>query len=168
MTERPGGSDVSRSETTATYEPLPNSTSNLGPWKIDGHKFFSSATDADMTVLLAKTGKNKKLSAFYAPMRLPNGERNGVRIIRLKKKLGTKALPTAELELKGMRAWLIGNEGDGVREISNVLNITRVHNAVVSASLMRRGLSVAKVYISLSQPFTQKLIVYRPTPASAS
>jgi alkylation response protein AidB-like acyl-CoA dehydrogenase len=145
MTERPGGSDVSRSETIASYEPLSNPTSPLGPWKIDGHKFFSSATDADMTVLLARTPNSKNLSAFYAPMKLANGGPNGVRLIRLKKKLGTKALPTAEVELRGMRAWMIGNEGEGIREISTVLNITRVHNAVCSASFMRRALSVAKV-----------------------
>jgi alkylation response protein AidB-like acyl-CoA dehydrogenase len=150
MAERSGGSDVSRPETTATYAPMAEPPAakpgdELGPWLIDGYKFFSSATDADMTILLARTAGSKKLSAFYAPMRLPNGERNGVRIVRLKNKLGTRALPTAELELKGMRAWLIGNEGEGYREISTILNITRIHNSVSAVSFMRRALSVAKV-----------------------
>lgn len=148
MTERPGGSDISRSETVAVYSPLKYSSQlddadELGPWLVDGYKFFSSATDADMSILLAKTASG--LSAFFAPMRLPNGERNGVRIVRLKKKLGTRALPTAELELKGMRAWLIGVEGEGIKEISTVLNITRIHNAVIAVSFMRRGLAIAKV-----------------------
>lgn len=145
MTERPGGSDVSRSETTATYSP-PSTTGELGPWAINGYKFFSSATDADMTILLARTPGGKGLSAFYAPMQLPSGERNGVRIIRLKKKLGTKPLPTAELELRDMRAWLIGKEGEGVREISTILTITRIHNSVSAVSSMRRALTVAKAY----------------------
>jgi len=152
MTERPGGSDVSRSETVAVYSPLAppsqneSGTEELGPWVVDGYKFFSSATDADMTILLARTpGGGGKLSAFYAPMRLANGERNGVRIMRLKRKLGTRALPTAELELKGMRAWMIGEEGDGVKQMATVLNITRVHNAVSAISFMRRGLAIAKV-----------------------
>lgn len=148
MTERPGGSDVSRSETVAVYAPLTQSSQfgsddELGPWVVDGYKYFSSATDADMAILLARTPSG--LSAFYAPMRLPNGERNGVRIVRLKKKLGTRALPTAELELKGMRAWMIGMEGEGIKEISTVLNITRIHNAVTAVSFMRRGLAIAKV-----------------------
>lgn len=156
MTERPGGSDVSRSETVAVYSPLKHSShlddaDELGPWVIDGYKFFSSATDADMSILLARTASG--LSAFYAPMRLPNGERNGVRIVRLKKKLGTRALPTAELELKGMRAWLIGVEGEGIKEIATVLNITRIHNAVTAVSFMRRGLAIAKVY-----PYNPKLL----------
>lgn len=61
MTERSGGSDVSRSETVAVYSPLASpsqtgdGTEELGPWVVDGYKFFSSATDADMTILLART-----------------------------------------------------------------------------------------------------------------
>ncbi|KAI5810381.1 hypothetical protein BZA77DRAFT_171499 [Pyronema omphalodes] len=145
MTERPGGSDVSRSETTAVHEPI-SGNEELGPWVINGYKFFSSATDADMTILLARTPNHKGLSCFYAPMKLANGDRNGVRIIRLKKKLGTKPLPTAELELKGMRAWMIGEEGEGIREIATILNVTRVHNSIMAVASMRRALNVAKAY----------------------
>lgn len=147
MTERPGGSDVSRSETVAKYKPLGRGEDeSAGPWEIDGYKFFSSATDADMAILLARTPNNAKLSAFYAPMRLAGGVPNGVRIVRLKNKVGTKPLPTAELELKGMRAFMIGREGEGIREISTILNITRVHNSVSAASFYRRALEVAKAY----------------------
>jgi alkylation response protein AidB-like acyl-CoA dehydrogenase len=58
----------------------------------------------------------------------PNGELelNGVRIQRLKNKLGTKAVPTGELEFKGLRGFLIGKEGEGIKEISALLNVTRV------------------------------------------
>lgn len=147
MTERPGGSDVSQSETTAVYSPVGRSEDpETGPWVLNGHKFFSSATDADMAIVLARTQGNQKLSAFYVPMRLPGGLQNGIRIVRLKKKLGTRALPTAELELNHTRAYLIGQEGHGIREISTVLNITRVHNSVSAASFMRRALEVAKAY----------------------
>lgn len=92
-------------------------------------------------------------------MRLANGERNGVKIIRLKRKLGTRALPTAELELKGMRAWLIGEEGEGIKQIATVLNITRVHNAVSAISFMRRGLAIAKVCLS-PPPESLNMITY--------
>jgi alkylation response protein AidB-like acyl-CoA dehydrogenase len=47
--------------------------------------------------------------------------------------------------LNGMRAWLIGAEGDGIREISTVLNVSRIHNSVTAVSFMRRGLAIAKV-----------------------
>ncbi|OAA59071.1 acyl-dehydrogenase domain containing protein [Niveomyces insectorum RCEF 264] len=166
MTERPGGSDVSRTETVATFvgrtddvdvdvdvdaDGLP-----LGPWSIDGFKWFSSATDANMTILLAQTSHG--LSAFYAPMRRrrrqhptqsaygDGTELNGIRIQRLKDKLGTRPVPTAELELRGVRAWLLGAEGHGVREIATVLAITRVHCAVACLGLAGRALGVAKAY----------------------
>lgn len=148
MTERPPGSEVGRRETIAVYSPLAEPTNfddvdELGPWIIDGYKYITSATDADMTILLARTASG--LSAFYAPTRLPNGDRNGIKVVRLKKSTGTMALPTAELELNGMRAWLIGAEGDGIREISTVLNVSRIHNSVTAVSFMRRGLAIAKV-----------------------
>ncbi|KAJ4386968.1 hypothetical protein N0V85_007866, partial [Neurospora sp. IMI 360204] len=153
MTERTGGSDVSQTETVAVYDPffpsdlaevpLASKEENipLGPWSISGFKWFSSATDSQMTILLAKTRPGMGVSAFFAPMRRynpnlvsPTGggqkdgtELNGITISRLKNKFGTVGLPTAELELKDMRGWLIGKEGEGIKEISTMLNITRVH-----------------------------------------
>jgi len=165
MTERPGGSDVSRTETVATYAPYPTSSSAplackaedtpLGPWSISGFKFFSSATDANMTILLARTTPDKGLSAFFAPTRRAapdpttpgnDSELNGVRIQRLKDKLGTRPVPTAELELHGLRAWLLGQEGRGVHELATVLTITRVHSAIASLGYLARGLAVARAF----------------------
>lgn len=167
MTERIGGSDVSLTETVATrpanvefglasqQDEIP-----LGPWSLSGFKWFSSATDSKMTVLLARTSASGGLSAFIAPMRRhdphattmaghpnPNGERlNGVRISRLKHKFGTQSLPTAELVLEGMRGWLIGDEGKGIHEISNVLTITRVYSAVSAVAYVGRALAIARAY----------------------
>ncbi|KIX01268.1 uncharacterized protein Z518_08993 [Rhinocladiella mackenziei CBS 650.93] len=164
MTERSGGSDVSGTETLArrltSQERADDAAAGrdhdatgmpLGPWRIDGFKWFSSATDSDMTILLAQTPGG--LSAFYAPMRRRVGpgdsvqtELNGVRIQRLKNKLGTKQLPTAELELQGTRAWLIGAEGRGIKEVSAILNITRLHTAAGSVAYWSRGLAVSRAY----------------------
>ncbi|KAG9793286.1 hypothetical protein KCU88_g493, partial [Aureobasidium melanogenum] len=132
----------------------------LGPWLVDGFKWFSSATDADMAILLAQTDGG--LSAFYAPLRRRVGsnpsssrattdhldatEMNGVRMQRLKNKLGTKGLPTAELEIKQMRAFLIGKQGQGVKEISAILNITRLYTATAGAGYLARGLAVSRAY----------------------
>ncbi|KAI8626345.1 very-long-chain acyl-CoA dehydrogenase [Xylariaceae sp. FL1651] len=170
MTERPGGSDVSKSETVATYSPLspgallcdPKEGIPLGPWSIDGFKWFSSATDSNMTILLAQTPKG--LSAFYAPMRLYNPslvtsatgrmggtELNGVTISRLKNKMGTKSLPTAELELRGMRGWLIGKEGQGIKEISTILTITRIRSATSALGALSRGLSIARAFAEVRE-----------------
>ncbi|CAG9978345.1 unnamed protein product [Clonostachys byssicola] len=154
MTERSGGSDVRGTETVATRLSLGASQEGqdslgqpLGPWGIDGFKWFSSATDSDMTMLLAQTSKG--LSVFVVPMRRKagNGTRlNGIRISRLKNKMGTKGLPTAELELKGARGWLLGQEGKGIREISTILNITRLHTGAGSVSYWSRGLAVSRAY----------------------
>ncbi|KAI5462473.1 acyl-CoA dehydrogenase/oxidase [Mariannaea sp. PMI_226] len=166
MTERTGGSDVSLTETTAVYqkntdvelaskrEGIP-----LGPWHINGFKWFSSATDSNMTVLLARTQKGG-ISTFLAPMRKndphattltglpkPDGEvLNGVRIQRLKNKSGTQSLPTAELALEDMRGWLVGQEGRGIHEVSNILNLTRIHSTVAAVSYVGRGLAIARAY----------------------
>lgn len=73
-------------------------------------------------------------------------ELNGVQIQRLKSKLGTHALPTAELVLTGIRAWRVGKPGQGVKEISTILNITRLHTAMTAIGLLGRGLAVARAF----------------------
>ncbi|KAI1409306.1 hypothetical protein F5Y13DRAFT_203721 [Hypoxylon sp. FL1857] len=172
MTERTGGSDVSGTETVArrlTKDEIADDErlgldqdilcQPLGPWRIDGFKWFSSATDSDVTVLLARTSQG--ISAFLTPMRrrvrrrnavsegMSDGdatELNGIKIQRLKEKLGTKGLPTAELELKGARGWLIGQEGKGTKEISAILNITRIYAAAGGVSYWSRGLAVCRAF----------------------
>ncbi|EAQ85855.1 hypothetical protein CHGG_07108 [Chaetomium globosum CBS 148.51] len=166
MTERTGGSDVPKTETVATYDPYPDVSSTpfadvdekilLGPWSISGFKWFSSATDSQMTILLAKTDPSKGVSAYFAPMRSHNpslvsptgircgSELYGVTIQRLKHNLGTQSLPTDELELNNMRGWLIGEEGQVIREINTILTITRVHTTVSSVGYMSRALAVSK------------------------
>jgi len=158
MTERPGGSDVGNTETIAEMGPD-------GQWKISGFKWFSSATEADMTMLLArvidKDGKyvegSKGLSLFFARVRDDNGKLNGVRVQRLKNKFGTKALPTAELELDGMQAQMVGEQGRGVATIATILNITRIHQAVHSTAFMRTALQFAQDFALKRKAFGKPL-----------
>ena len=156
MTERAGGSDVQNTETWATYSPLAKSGSDPlgdGDYLISGFKFFSSATDANLALLLAKTPSGK-LSTFLAPLRrtvvgsdgVSKVVSNGVKIHRLKNKLGTKELPTAELELKDMRAHLIGELDQGVATIAPLLNVTRVHTFIGSLAGWRRAISITKSF----------------------
>ncbi|CAG8333007.1 unnamed protein product [Penicillium salamii] len=156
MTERAGGSDVQNTETWATYSPLANPGPDPlgdGDYLISGFKFFSSATDANLALLLAKTPSGK-LSTFLAPLRrtvvgtdgVSRIVSNGVRIHRLKNKLGTKELPTAELELKDMRAHLIGELDQGIVTIAPLLNVTRVHTFVGSLAGWRRAMSITKSF----------------------
>lgn len=137
MTERPGGSDISRTETMA--HPVSNSADGQyhagDAFILDGFKWFSSATDGDMALALARTDPafvkgGGGLSLFMLEIRDPTTRQlNGIRVHRLKRKLGTKYLPTAELELDKCKAQLVGEVGQGVRIISSVLNITRLYSA---------------------------------------
>lgn len=175
MTERPGGSDVQNTETQATLSTGAQDTTvtqvdgnPLGPISINGFKWFSSATDANTTVLLAREIPNGGISAFFAPTRVvdtssdtKDSRLNGISIQRLKSKLGTHAVPTAELVLSDMRAWRIGKAGQGTKEISTVLNITRVHNAVTAVGVWGRGLSISRAF-SKVRTARGKLLVDTP------
>lgn len=164
MTERAGGSDVQNTETWAFHTPLTSNSATAatpndidgGEYLIRGFKFFSSATDANVSLMLAKTAPSGKLSTFLAPLRTTAKDTdgsgkarevtNGVRIHRLKNKLGTKELPTAELELHDMRAHLVGDLDKGVQTIAPLLNITRAHTFIGSLGGWRRAISIAKAF----------------------
>ncbi|KAK3862515.1 hypothetical protein Pcinc_031631 [Petrolisthes cinctipes] len=148
MTEKRGGSDVNGSTETVAVE------SGNGSHLLFGYKWFSSATDADMALTLAKIvphtqqqqPTSNRLTMFYLETRRDDGQLNGIQLVRLKDKLGTRQLPTAELLLDGTTAHRVSDEGRGVAAIANMLTITRLHNAVSSCSLMRRLLQLSRDY----------------------
>jgi hypothetical protein len=86
------------------------------------------------------------LSLFYLETRLDDGAHNGLELVRLKDKLGTRQLPTAEVLLDGSTAHLVGTEGRGVASISPMLTVTRLHNSIISAAYMRRILQLSRDY----------------------
>lgn len=145
MTERAGGSDVSGTETVAKLE--------AGQFRLYGTKWFTSATTSQMALTLARIEGESKLSLFYVELRNSQNELQHIQINRLKEKLGTRALPTAELTLLGTPATLIGEAGKGVKTIATVLNITRVYNACCAVGYMRRGLALAKDYAQNRRAF---------------
>ncbi|KAJ8503332.1 hypothetical protein ONZ45_g10962 [Pleurotus djamor] len=158
MTERPGGSDVSLTETIAAAT---GSDNEFGPvYRLDGFKWFSSATDSDIAVVLARTGSleagSRGLSLFLVPLGLPlvrspsdpkpSATSNGIFVHRLKNKIGTIPVPTAELSLESTEAYLIGKQNQGVKLITPVLNITRLYSAVGTVGSLRKCLSIATAY----------------------
>jgi alkylation response protein AidB-like acyl-CoA dehydrogenase len=142
MTERTGGSDVGLSETEA--RPSPEG------WRLWGTKWFTSAATSEMALALARPQGNgpggKGLALFYLEVRLPDGRPNGIALNRLKEKLGTKKLPTAELELQGALAVPVAGLSGGVKAIAPMLNVTRLWNSVCAAAGMRRALALARDY----------------------
>ena len=142
MTESAGGSDVGLGSTEARLED--------GVWRLYGRKWFTSAATSQMALTLARPrgnpGGGKGLALFYVETRRADGAPNGFTVNRLKDKLGTRKLPTAELELDGMEAVPVGALADGVRAMAPMLGVTRTWNAVSAASLLRRGLMLAWDY----------------------
>ena len=170
MTERPGGSDVQNSETHAVHSPLRASekTGSMrfdeGDWLISGYKYFCSATDCDIALMLAKTPSGQ-LSLFLAPIKKTAKSAdgtdilvtNGIRFHRLKNKMGTKELPTAELELQNVRSWLVGPLDRGIATIATLLNVSRTHNAITGLSCWRRGMAIAKGFARARSTIDQPL-----------
>ena len=142
MTESTGGSDVGLSETIAKKE---------GPgWRLYGRKWFTSAATSQMALTLARPEGNpaggKGLALFYVETRNASGQLDRILVHRLKDKFGTRKVPTAELTLDGTPAMAVAGEGDGVRNISPMLNVTRTWNAVSAVAYMRRGIALARDY----------------------
>jgi alkylation response protein AidB-like acyl-CoA dehydrogenase len=151
MTETIGGSDVSRTETVARKD------GDL--WRLSGTKWFTSATTSEMALTLARpegaADGSRGLALFRIHRALEDGSRNAILVRRLKDKLGTRSLPTAELELQGALAHPIGDpiEGGGVRKIATMLNITRIHNALGSVGSLHRGIAWARAYAQVREVF---------------
>ncbi|ETE62937.1 aidB, partial [Ophiophagus hannah] len=159
MTELKGGSDVGGGTETVVARELPD-----GSYSLHGFKWFTSAADSDMTLTLARIvgpdGQiqqgSRGLSLFYLKI-YEDGKLNGIKIQRLKEKLGTRALPTAELLLDGARAHLITMEGQGIPYIVNMMNIARIYNAVSAAGSMRRIVDLARDYATRREAFGKPL-----------
>ena len=142
MTESTGGSDVGLSTTVARCEE--------GVWRLSGRKWFTSAAASQMALTLARPEGNpaggKGLALFYVECQDREGRPNGFRVNRLKDKLGTRKLPTAELDLDGMIATPIAGLTDGIKAFAPMLSVTRTWNALCAVSTLRRGLDLARDY----------------------
>jgi len=142
MTESTGGSDVGLSETVAKKDG--------DRWRLHGRKWFTSAATSQMALTLARPEGNaaggKGLALFYVETRNAAGSLDRILVHRLKDKLGTRKVPTAELTLDGTPAWAVAGDSEGVRNIAPMLNVTRTWNSVSAVSYMRRGLALARDY----------------------
>jgi acyl-CoA dehydrogenase len=158
MTEREGGSDVGRTATVARRD-------QDGTWRLHGVKWFTSATTADCALALARPEGAPEgsggLGLFLVERVDPASGRtqlgSTILVNRLKDKLGTRALPTAELTLAGAAATPVGGADGGLKKIAGMLNVTRLHNALSSAAGMRRGVELAGAYADARHAFGRRL-----------
>lgn len=155
MTETTGGSDVGNSETVARRD-------SDGSWRLYGRKWFTSAVHADTALALARiegAGDGADaLTLFYLEPREADGRWRDLVINRLKPKLGTRELPSAETELLGVPAIPVAGPGHGVRTIAPMLNVTRSWNAVCAIATMRQAIALARDYATRRHAFGKRLI----------
>src|SRR5713101_5649093 len=157
MTEKQGGSDVRANTTRA------GPTGADGEHVLTGHKWFCSAPMCDAFLVLAQAPGG--LSCFLLPRVLDDGARNGFHIQRLKDKLGNRSNASAEIELDGAWAVMVGEEGRGVRTIIDMVNHTRLDCVIGSASLMRQAVAQATHHTAHRSAFG-KLLSEQPLMAN--
>ncbi|CAM0997975.1 Acyl-CoA dehydrogenase related to the alkylation response protein AidB [Rhodanobacter sp. Root179] len=155
MTENPGGSDVGNTETIARQDAG-------GQWRLYGRKWFSSAVVGEAALALARPegagGGTAALALFY--VETMDGERRKPELVidRLKDKLGTQELPTAEIHLDGLPAWPLGELAHGVRQVAPMLNVTRTWNGICAVASMARAIGLARDFATRRRAFGRPLI----------
>jgi putative acyl-CoA dehydrogenase len=102
------------------------------------------------------------LSCFLVPRWLPDGERNvGFRLQRLKDKLGNRSNASSEIELDRAMAWMVGEEGRGVRTIIEMVGHTRL-DCVLGATATIRQATVQALHHSAHRSVFGKALVDQP------
>jgi len=158
MTENAGGSDVGNTETVARQDAD-------GQWRLYGRKWFSSAVVGEAALALARpegAGHGTAALALFHVETMDGEHADGRRkpeliIDRLKDKLGTHELPTAEIHLDGLSAWPLGELSHGVRQVAPMLNVTRTWNAICAVASMARAIALARDYAARRKAFGRPL-----------
>ncbi|OGQ85030.1 MAG: hypothetical protein A2289_18805 [Deltaproteobacteria bacterium RIFOXYA12_FULL_58_15] len=159
LTEVQGGSDVGAN----TVRAVPTGAANM--WELHGEKWFCSNVTADLILVTARPDDapsgTKGLGLFLMPRRLPDGSLNSYSIRRLKDKIGTRTLPTAELDLNGAMAHQVGPLDSGFRNMMTyVINTSRVFNAVGCAGMAHRACLVGQGYAAHRRSFGAPILHY--------
>jgi putative acyl-CoA dehydrogenase len=149
MTEKQGGSDV-RANTTRAVKTAD------GSYRLTGHKWFTSAPMCDLFLVLAQAPGG--LSCFLAPRVLPDLSHNSLRFQRLKDKLGNRSNASGEVEYEDAVAWLVGEEGRGLRVILEMVNLTRLDCVLGTATGMRTGVVAAAWHAAHRHAFGRALV----------
>ncbi len=158
LTEIQGGSDVGTNATRAYQD-------HHQRWRISGEKWFCSNANADLILVTARYDPNssgtKGLGLFLIPSHSPKGNPNHYKIRRLKQKIGTRSMATAEIEFEDAFAYPMGALQQGINLIlEDVLHISRIFNAFCVLGMARRAQQIAYYYALNRQAFHHKIIDY--------
>lgn len=157
LTERQGGSDVGANVVKAVKDG--------DHYRLYGEKYFASnAGMCGVAMVLARMEDapegSRGLTLFAVPWRKEDGKLNGLRIRRLKDKLGVRAVPSGEVEFNGSQAYVVGDPKKGFYYMMEALNLSRVSNAVASVGIMRRAYTESLAYTSRRNAFGKRLTEY--------
>lgn len=158
LTEVQGGSDVGANAVTAVDQ-------GDGTWRISGEKWFCSNINADLFLMTARVqggpDGTKGLGMFLVPRLLEDGETNGFYLRRLKDKLGTRTLASAEVDFVEALGYAVGPVENGFKNmVELVLNTSRLMNAVACAGIMRRAYIEASTYACAREAFGTSIANY--------
>lgn len=155
LTEKSGGSDVGRNIVKATLK-----EGNI--YTLNGEKWFCSNVNAEIIFALARTDENiqgtRGLSIFLVEKNKQNGEKNQLPIIRLKDKLGVRSMASAECLLTDTEGKLVGEEFQGFKIMTDMINLSRLYNSVAALSCSRRALIEAYTFVQQRESFGKKAI----------
>lgn len=156
LTERAGGSDVGAAQVVAR-------PAEDGSWRLSGDKWFcSNAGRAGVMMVLARPEGarpgTKGLGMFLVPWTRADGQRNGLHFRRMKDKLGTRSMPSGELDLVEAEAHLVGELDQGFAQMAAMLNLSRLYNAVASVACLRRVIREAEAYLGHRQAFGRTVL----------
>ncbi len=158
LTEVQGGSDVGANSVRAVL-------GDDGTWRIFGEKWFCSNATADVILMTARPegapAGTRGLGLFLVPRRLEDGSLNAYALRRLKDKLGTRSMASAEIDFDGARAWPVGPLERGFETTMTwVINTSRLANSVGCAGIARRALVVAQAYARTRHAFGAEILRY--------
>ncbi|VAW35449.1 Acyl-CoA dehydrogenase [hydrothermal vent metagenome] len=158
ITEVQGGSDVALNSCKAVKQP-DNS------WQISGEKWFCSNANADLILLTARFDEGKAgtkgLGLFLLKRLTDNGEPNHIQIRRLKEKLGTRAMASAEMDFQNAQAISMGKPEDGFKLLmQNVLHLSRIYNSFAILGAAQRAYQIARKYAKYRIAFSQVIENY--------
>ncbi|HAT6977118.1 TPA: acyl-CoA dehydrogenase [Legionella pneumophila] len=158
LTEIQGGSDVGANASRAYLD-------EQNQWRISGEKWFCSNANADLILMTARFDEEnpgtKGLGLFLVPSRLDDGHPNHYYLRRLKQKIGTRSMATAEIDFEGALAYPMGDVVEGIHLVmENVLHLSRIFNAFSVLGMSRRACQIAYYYAKNRRAFNHPVIEY--------
>jgi acyl-CoA dehydrogenase len=157
LSEKQGGSDVGANEVRAERK--------VDKWQLYGEKWFCSNADAKAILVLARIFENgqstmgtRGLGLFLMTRDWPQENWKNWQVRRLKEKLGVRSMASAEIELCGAEASLIGGVDVGFKMMTDMVNMSRIYNSVASLGIARRSLLEAARFAAERSAFGKKII----------